>query len=141
MLEINFSKRRNKYHDLINYVVINLTRIAAVVDDEGKIKKLPDGKWIIVYDTNKKLTEKYENPGYYAQTSRRLQTTLKMIELKVEAVLVPPQGFCRRSHDKAKESMRFILINENEKFDNLISKIPEMLEHTLFELPDDMLSK
>lgn len=34
-------------------LVIYMTRVGAVVDNEGKIKKLPDGKWIIVYDTLK----------------------------------------------------------------------------------------
>jgi hypothetical protein len=34
-------------------LVIYMTRVGAVVDNKGKIKKLPDGKWIIVYDTLK----------------------------------------------------------------------------------------
>jgi len=118
-----------------------MTRVGAVVDNEGKIKKLPDGKWIVVYDTLKKLSERYDNPGYYAQSNRRLQTTLRMIELKVEVVLVPSQGFCKVSYNKAKENMRFILVNENEKLDDLIPKIQEMIKNALIELPEDVLFK
>jgi len=118
-----------------------MVRVGAVIDDEGKIKRLPEGRWIIIYDTLKDLSEKYDNPGYYVQSNRRLQTTLKMIELKVEVVLVPPYGFCKTSHSKAKESMRFILVNENEKFEDLIPKIPEMIKNALIELPENMLFK
>lgn len=121
--------------------MIDVARVGAVVDDEGKIKKLPEGKWIVIYDTLKNLSEKYDNPGYYAQSSRRLQTTLKMIELKVDVVLVPPYGFCKTSHSKAKENMQFILVSENEKFEDLIPKIPEIIKNALIELPEDMLFK
>lgn len=122
-------------------VVIKLTRVAAVINDDGEIKKLPDGKWIIVYDTIKKEIEKYENPGYYAQKNRRLYTTLKMIELKTEVVLVPSQGFCQTSYSKAKGNMRFILVSENEKLNDIIPKLPELLTQTLIELPESALFK
>jgi hypothetical protein len=64
-----------------------------------------------------------------------------MIELKVEVVLVPSQGFCKVSYNKAKENMRFILVNENEKLDDLIPKIQEMIKNALIELPEDVLFK
>ncbi|MEM3832300.1 MAG: hypothetical protein QW128_01695 [Thermoprotei archaeon] len=114
-------------------------KIAAVINDVGEIKKLPDGKWIIIYDTDKKEIEKHNNPGYYAREKRRLQTTLKMIELKVEIVLVPSQGFCKVSYGKAKGNMRFILVKENEKFNDILPKLPELLTNALIELPEDTL--
>ncbi|MGB9729620.1 MAG: hypothetical protein ACP5GU_09195 [Thermoprotei archaeon] len=114
-------------------------KIAAVINDEGEIKKLPDGKWIVIYDTYKKEMEKHDNPGFYAHEKRRLQTTLKMIELKVEVVLVPSQGFCKVSYSRAKGNMRFILVKEGEKFDDMIRKLPELLANVLVELPEDAL--
>lgn len=117
-----------------------MMRIAAVVDKGGFIVPLPDGSDILIYDTEEKKTYKYHNPGFDLESNRRITTTEFMAKKQVDVVCTVPGAFCAISKKKAIEnSMKFIKLNKNVKFENVISNLDRYTKEITENIPDEEL--
>ncbi|KAA5806197.1 hypothetical protein [Thermoanaerobacterium thermosaccharolyticum] len=117
-------------------------RIAATLTKEGLISKLPDGPYIVIFDTEKKDAEKYDNPGFTLKEGRRSAVVDLFINKKVDTVITIPESFCDTSFGKAKSNgIRFIRLNESLPYEEVIENLQAYLKNTTSDIPEDELFK
>ncbi|MDI3309992.1 MAG: hypothetical protein QJR05_00955 [Thermoanaerobacterium sp.] len=117
-------------------------RIAATVTEDGLVSKLPDGPYIVIYDTEKKEAEKYENPGFTLKDGRRIATINFLIDKKIDHVITIPESFCDISYGKAKSSgIKFIRLDESLPFEKVIENLPSYLNNVVSDIPEKELFK
>lgn len=117
-------------------------RIAATINEEGYIEKLPDGPYIIIFDTEKKDAEKYDNPGYPLKENRRSTVVDFLVYKKADTVITIPEAFCSLSYGKAKQKgLKFIKLDESKPFENVIENLSSYLNNLSDELPEEELFK
>ncbi|MEG6567256.1 hypothetical protein V6B95_09840 [Thermoanaerobacterium saccharolyticum] len=117
-------------------------RIAATVTNDGLISKLPDGPYIVIYDSEKKDAEKYENPSFPLKDGRRIATVNFLIDKKADHVITIPESFCDTSYGKAKNSgIKFIRLNESLPFEKVIENLSTYLNSTISDIPEEELFK
>lgn len=117
-------------------------RIATTVNKEGYIEKLPDGPYIIIFDTEKKDVEKYDNPGYTLKEGRRSAVVDFLIDKKTDTVVTIPEAFCSLSYSKAKKmGLKFIRLDETKPFESVIENFSSYLDNITGELPEKEIFK
>lgn len=117
-------------------------RIAGTINREGYIEKLPDGPYIIIFDTEKKDAEKYDNPGYPLKEGRRSTVVDFLIDKKADVVITIPEAFCSLSYGKAKQKgLKFIRLEESKPFENVVQNLSSYLGNLSDELPEEEMFK
>lgn len=117
-------------------------RIAATITKDGNITKLPDGPFIIIFDTNKKDAEKYDNPGFQLKEGRRSAVVDLFIGKNVNTVITVPEAFCDMSYSKAKKNgINFIRLENSLPYENVIENLSTYLNQVTEKLPDSELFK
>ncbi|SNX53886.1 hypothetical protein [Thermoanaerobacterium sp. RBIITD] len=117
-------------------------RIAATITKEGFITELPEGPYIVIFDTDKKDAEKYDNPGFPLKDGRRNAVVDLFIDKKVDIVITVPEAFCDMSYGKAKKNgIRFIRLEESLPYENVIENLSTYLNYIASEIPEDELFK
>ncbi|AGB17846.1 hypothetical protein [Thermoanaerobacterium thermosaccharolyticum] len=117
-------------------------RIAATLTKEGLISKLPDGPYIVIFDTEKKDAEKYDNQGFTLKEGRRSAVVDLFIDKKVDTVITIPESFCDISYGKAKSNgIRFIRLNESLPYEEVIENLPTYLNNATSDIPEEELFK
>lgn len=117
-------------------------RIAAVITKDDLITKLPDGPYIVIFDTEKKDAEKYDNPGFTLKEGRRSAVVDLFLDKKVDTVITIPESFCDTSYGKAKSNgIKFIRLNKSLPYEKVIENLPTYLKNTTSDIPEEELFK
>ncbi|AAM23424.1 putative Fe-Mo cluster-binding NifX family protein [Caldanaerobacter subterraneus subsp. tengcongensis MB4] len=117
-------------------------RIAATITEKGYIEKLPDGPHIVIFDTEKNQTEKYDNPGYHLEENRRSTVVDFLFEKNVDVVITVPEAFCSISYGKARQKgLKFIRLKESMPYEEVIKDLSSHLERLTDNIPEDELFK
>lgn len=117
-------------------------RIAGTITAEGYIEKLPDGPYIIIFDTQKENIEKYDNPGYHLKEGRRSAIVDFLLDQKTDVVITVPEAFCSLSYGKAKQKgVKFIRLEKSLPYEEVIQNLSKYIDNLTDTIPEDELAK
>lgn len=117
-------------------------RIAATITKGDYVEKLPDGPYIIIFDTQKENTEKYENPGYFLKEGRRRAIVDFLLDKKTDVVVTVPEAFCSISYGKAKQKgLKFIRLEKSLPYEEVIKNLSKYIENLTDTIPEEELAK
>jgi len=117
-------------------------KIAATINNNNYIDKLPDGPYIFIYDSNNKKIEKNINPGFSLKENRRSAVVDFLISKRVDCVITVPEAFCSISYEKAKKNgIKFIKLNKSMPYKNVLDNIALYINNITDEIPEEELNK
>lgn len=108
-------------------------KIVTVVDDENYVTPLEYGNSIMVIDDETKQIKEYENPGFGAPYGGKERCMQGILTLNPDAIVVKEGVLCPGSYHMSLGKMKYIPVEE-ERLDQIMSKLPELKERAVSEL-------
>ncbi|MDI3317077.1 MAG: hypothetical protein QJR14_05610 [Bacillota bacterium] len=105
-------------------------RMAAVIDEQWRITRLPDGSEIVLFDTESGRVEIEHNRGHDLEKDRRPTTVRQLVEMGADVVCVVPEALCDRSYQQAREAgIRFLDVEEGTPWQEVLDLAHEGALH------------
>lgn len=99
---------------------LRMTILAAALKGE-EIVPIVEGDWVRIYNTETNGFEDHRNPALSVEEGRRGEVLKFVNNFNVTVFLAPPNTFCERSYDKAKEQdIQFVQLNPGTLFQQFL---------------------
>ena len=108
-------------------------KIVAVVDEENMFTPLEYGSSIFQIDDETKEMKEYEIPGFGSPYGGKERAMAAILTLKADAIIVKEGSLCPGSYHMSLGKMKYIPVEE-EKLDEVMSKLPEIKKQAVPEL-------